>query len=267
LEPIVSIGTSDHGRNVIIRTAAIPIDLHFRFGVNGGGDEIAMTKLGGLLAIAIIVVTIGAAFIIRADEQGYITYMGGDPAAAIPGLTTRAERGDTHAAILLGSIYQPGPGSVPPFADRRKAAAWYLKGAQMGDLRAVRLFINMRLGEGASASPARQMDRCNLSIRLLNMAAAAGDAGANIMLGSIHRDGNRCVPSRILKAAQYFNEAASLDPKLSSFIGKFIKKNKDIVRASLASPFPGNAKRPTPAEALQEFIAAVPALGGAGQEK
>ena len=226
-----------------------------------------MTKLGGLLAIAVIVIVIGVAFKIRIDEQGYITYMGGDRAAAIPGLTARAERGDTHAAILLGSIYQPGPASVPPFADRQKAAAWYLKGAQMGDLRAVRLFINVRMSEGSSASLARQMDRCRLSIRLLNMAAAAGDSGANIMLGSLHRDGNLCVQSSKLKAAQHFNEAAKLDPKLSSFIGKFVKNNKDIERAKLALPFPGTAKRPTPAEALEKFIAAAPALGDGGQGK
>ena len=226
-----------------------------------------MTKPGRLIAIAVILIVIGAAFKIRSDEQGYITYMGGDPAAAIPGLAARAERGDMHAAILLGRIFELDRRAVSPIADRQKAAAWYLKGAQLGDLRAVHLFINLRLGEGASISPARQMDRCRLSIRLLNMAAAAGDSGANIMLGSLHRDGNLCVQSSKLKAAQHFNEAAKLDPKLSSFIGKFVKNNKDIERAKLALPFPGTAKRPTPAEALEKFIAAAPALGDGGQGK
>ena len=226
-----------------------------------------MTKPGRLIAIAVILIVIGAAFKIRSDEQGYITYMGGDPAAAIPGLAARAERGDMHAAILLGRIFELDRRAVSPIADRQKAAAWYLEGAQLGDLRAVHLFINLRLGEGASISPARQMDRCKISIRLLNMAAAAGDAGANIVLGSMHRDGNRCVQSSILKTAQYFNEAAKLDPKLSSFIDKFVKTYKNIARANLASPFPGTAERPTPAQALKEFIAAAPSLGGAGRGK
>jgi len=217
-----------------------------------------------ILSIAIVAVLM-LALKIRSDDAGYIAYMDGDRAAAIPDLEKRVKRGDSHAALLLGQIYAQGypVGSIAPKrVIFEQASKWYLKAAEMGDIRAVRLFLDIALAANDSHAPRAGSGRCKIFVRLLNMAAAAGDAGANVMLGGMYKDGAICLPTDKLKAAQFFYEASNIDPHLSFFLNAISKVLSEKERADLRSPFSAATDRPTARQVLQEFRAFLPGITG-----
>jgi TPR repeat protein len=200
---------------------------------------------------------------IRHDNIGYITYMGSARAAAIPHLKLYVEAGDSHAALLLGHMYEVGEAASDgrrSSSDIEKAVKWYLRAARLGDIRAIWLFLNLRTVTNDGVAVSKSSTQCRETVRLLKMAAAAKDAGANVLLGRQFRDGGPCVHANRKLAAQYFLEAARLDPEVGGLFERFTRNMPDDDRAKIHPPFYRDSAKPTPQQALDAFLAAVPRL-------
>jgi len=219
-----------------------------------------MTRFHKLLLALAVTSVLALALKIRNDEAGYVNYYRGNFAEAVTGLAERAEDGEPFSAMLIGIIYTFGKGLD---SDHAKATKWYLKQAQMGNIRGVRFFVQNAFRAYPENTHGSDTQRCQTAVELLDMAARAGDLGANIELGKYYRFGF-CAEKNNAMAAKYFHMVSRLDRKLSFLFDRIRPELTDSERAGLESGSPAARATPSISDVFDKMLGSAPVLMAPG---
>jgi hypothetical protein len=107
-------------------------------------------------------------------------YRAGNVAGAVARLEPAANKGDSEAAYLMGEVYRNGSQAYP--MDMAKAAVWYRKGGELGDLSSMfQLGMQLLYGNGVDKDEAQAFTWFEKAARAGHTRAAyfAGDALMN----------------------------------------------------------------------------------------
>ena len=219
-----------------------------------------MTRFHKLLLALAVTSVLALALKIRNDEAGYVNYYRGNFAEAVTGLAERAEDGEPFSAMLVGNIYAFGKGLD---SNHAKATKWYLKQAKMGDITGVRFFVQNAFRANPEKTHDSDTRRCQTAVELLDMAARAGDLGANIELGIYYRSGF-CAEQNYAMAAKYFQMVSRLDRKLSFLFDKIRLELTYSERAGLESGSPAARATPSISDVFDKMLGSAPVLMAPG---
>jgi len=215
-----------------------------------------MTKINRLLPAAAIVGILAFALIIRSDELGYANYYRGEFSQSVDSLIERANDGEPTAAMLLGIIYTFGKGRDKNYAI---ASSWYIKQVQMGDIKGIRHFLyNAFLMYPIDPNDVSGR-RCRTAINLLDLAARAGDLGANIDLGKNYHSGS-CVKQNAVNAAKYFRNVSGMERQLSYLFESVRQKLTKSELVQLEKISAEVDAKPSVNEIIEKMLQSVPVL-------
>jgi len=155
-------------------------------------------------------------------EKGVAAMLSGDDAKAVKELEIEAKKGNVKVQSFLAGIYA---NEQSPVKNYLKAALWYAKAADQGDLGSLSdlgvMYLN---GKGVKQNKQR-------GLKMLNDAAEGGNAGAQYNLGVIYYEG-RLTELDYIKAAYWYKKAANQDDPPAQYNlalmylkGKGIEKN------------------------------------------
>ncbi|MBT6219535.1 MAG: sel1 repeat family protein [Rhodospirillaceae bacterium] len=215
-----------------------------------------MTKINKLQLAAAIMGILAFALIIRSDELGYAYYYRGEFSRSLDGLIERAKDGEPTAAMLLGFIYTFGKGRDNNYAI---ASGWYIKQVQMGDIKGIRHFLHNAFLMHPVDPNDVSGQRCRTAINLLELAARAGDLGANIDLGRKYRSGS-CVEQSAVNAARYFRNVSGMERQLSYLFESVLQNLTKSELVQLKTFSAAVDVKPSVNEIIEKMLQSVPVL-------